>query len=144
MEFRFAVILLVVQHSYAYLAPSRGVLSSRIQVLKSLPATTTTTTSADASITVADTQSTSWRDIASLTYRKLQQELKSRNLDYVGTTAVLRERLYVACGGECVVDERGKAIGDCAEEDAVSVHYLKSRVIMCCKLKFFCVSCHIR
>jgi hypothetical protein len=120
MKFQLAVILLVVKYSYAYLAPSQGIAPSRIPGLKSLLATA----SVDPSVTVTGSQNVSWRDITSLTYRKLQQELKSRNLNCLGTTAVLRERLYVACGGECVVDDRGKAVGDCAEDDAVSCNFL--------------------
>jgi hypothetical protein len=61
-----------------------------------------------------------WKDISSMPYRQLQKHLKARQLDPVGTTAVLRERLHAACGGECVIDEL-KAIGNCDDEQMAQV-----------------------
>jgi hypothetical protein len=61
-----------------------------------------------------------WKDISSMPYRQLQKHLKARNLDPVGTTAILRERLHAACGGECIIEDL-KAIGNCDEEQMTQV-----------------------
>jgi len=66
--------------------------------------------------------SLSWKEISELSYRSLQKELKARELSAVGTTVVLRERLHLANGGECVVDESyDKLVGDCSESDAAAL-----------------------
>lgn len=63
-----------------------------------------------------------WKDITCMTYRQLQKHLRARDLDPIGTTAVLRERLHMATGGECVVlnDETGETVGECEGEIKVS------------------------
>ena len=61
-----------------------------------------------------------WKEISKMPYRKLQKHLTARNLDTLGTTAVLQARLHEACGGECVI-EGDKAIGICADEQVAEV-----------------------
>jgi len=59
-----------------------------------------------------------WKEITDLSYRNLQKNLKARKIDPIGTTAVLRDRLQMACGGECVVDEAyDKLAGNCNPDD---------------------------
>jgi len=59
-----------------------------------------------------------WEEITELSYRSMQKHLKARGLNTFGTTAVRRERLHEACGGECVIDETyDKLVGDCQPDD---------------------------
>ena len=79
--------------------------------------------SSDAPVVVNDlagTEIIGWKDISSMPYRQLQKHLKARQLDPVGTTAFLRERLHAACGGECIIEDF-KAIGICDEEQMAQV-----------------------
>lgn len=96
-----------------------GVVSSRVGVTApSQDVATDLVTEDDNVVTVEDLD---WKDISNLSYRDLQKHIKARELSVVGTTAVLRERLHLACGGECVVDEAyDKLVGDCSEDDKVA------------------------
>jgi hypothetical protein len=79
-------------------------------------------TSATSNSVYTEEATLEWKDITCMTYRQLQKHLRARDLDPIGTTAVLRERLHMATGGECVVlnDETGKTVGECEEEIKVS------------------------
>lgn len=66
-------------------------------------------------------ESLEWKEISDLSYRSLQKQLKARELSAVGTTAVLRERLHLACGGECVVADDEKLVGDCSASDEAAL-----------------------
>lgn len=93
-----------------------GFVSSKVGVTApSKDVATDVVTEDDNVVTVEDLD---WKDISNLSYRDLQKQMKARELSVVGTTAVLRERLFLACGGECVVDEAdNKLVGDCSEDD---------------------------
>lgn len=85
-------------------------------------ATLEATTSADAveDLSVApddDDANLEWKEISKLPYRQLQAKLVSRELEIVGTTAVLRQRLYMACGGECIIDGDNEPVGNCSDEE---------------------------
>jgi hypothetical protein len=100
----------------------------------------------DAPAETADGPSTTataleWREIRNLPYRQLQKHLKARELEPIGTTAVLRERLHMASGGECIVDE-GAAIGNCADEQIAEVrlHDVPRVMRITCEVLFhYCI-----
>jgi hypothetical protein len=131
ISYAAAALLLAVlaRDSHAFTPTPRGITGTptfQRQTLNRLTVTSSTTSAAEAETLSPDETdiikgtSLEWKEITKLTYRKLQKHLKARNLDTLGTTAVLQARLHEACGGECFIDG-GKAIGVCADEQVAQV-----------------------
>lgn len=120
---------MLARHSLAFTAPSRDQPATSAlhgRLVNRLSVTSSAASAAESDTLLPDEADNDknvvleWKEISKLPYRKLQKRLMARNLDTLGTTAVLQARLHEAYGGECII-EGDKAIGICADDQVAAV-----------------------